>query len=271
MGGNGAAYHWQTPCITGRTLELRRPFGITGKLLSPTTADEIWQRGNELLSQEAFSARGIMKQMKVKMVGTTDDPIDDLRHHQAIADDSSFDIKVLPSWRPDKAFNIEAAGFNDYMQQLEAAADTSISRFSDLCDALKKRLDHFAAHGCKVSDHALDVVMYGEADEATLDKILAQRLSGELPTQQQIAQFKTAVLLFLAAEYQRREWVQQYHIGALRNNNSRMFKTIGPDIGFDSINDQPVAESLSRLLDAQAKQGALPKTILYCLTHGITK
>jgi glucuronate isomerase len=148
---------------------------------------------------------------------------------------------------------------------LEAAADTSINRFSELCDALKKRLVHFAAHGCKVSDHALDVVMYGEADEATLDKILAQRLSGELPTPQQVAQFKTAVLLFLAAEYQRREWVQQYHIGALRNNNSRMFNTIGPDIGFDSINDQPVAESLSRLLDAQAKQGALPKTILYCL------
>lgn len=251
-------YHWTH-------LELRRPFGITGKLLSPATADEIWQRGNQLLAQDAFSARGIMQQMKVKMVGTTDDPIDDLRHHKSIAADGSFDIKVLPSWRPDRAFNIEAPGFNDYLQQLEAAADTAIGRFSNLCDALKKRMDHFAAHGCKVSDHALDVVVYGEADEATLDSILAQRLSGKLPTPQQAAQFKTAVLLFLGAEYQRREWVQQYHIGALRNNNSRMFNRIGPDIGFDSINDRPLAEPLSRLLDAQARQGALPKTILYCL------
>lgn len=251
-------YHWTH-------LELRRPFGITGKLLSPTTADEIWQRGNQLLEQDAFRARGIMQQMKVKMVGTTDDPIDDLHHHKTIADDSSFAIKVLPSWRPDKAFNIESAGFNDYMQKLEAAADTSITRFCDLCNALKKRMDHFAAHGCKISDHALDVVVYGEADEATLDNILAQRLSGKQPTPSQVAQFKTAVLLFLATEYQRREWVQQYHIGALRNNNSGMFNRIGPDIGFDSINDQPVAEPLSRLLDAQAKQGTLPKTILYCL------
>jgi glucuronate isomerase len=251
-------YHWTH-------LELRRPFGITGKLLSPATADEIWQRGNQLLAQDAFSARGIMQQMKVKMVGTTDDPIDDLRHHKAIAADDSFDIKVLPSWRPDKACNIEALGFNDYLQKLEAVADTAITRFSDLCDALKKRLDHFAAHGCKIADHALDVVVYGEADEATLDAILAQRRSGNLPSPQQSAQFKSAVLLFLAAEYQRREWVQQYHIGALRNNNSRMFTTIGSDIGFDSINDQPLAEPLSRLLDAQAKQGGLPKTILYCL------
>lgn len=123
-------YHWTH-------LELRRPFGITGKLLSPKTAEEIWQRGNELLAQPEFSARGIMQQMNVKMVGTTDDPIDDLRHHKTIDADSSFTIKVLPSWRPDKAFNIEAAGFNDYIKLLEAAADTSISQFSDLCDALK--------------------------------------------------------------------------------------------------------------------------------------
>ncbi|HHL2499928.1 TPA: glucuronate isomerase [Yersinia enterocolitica] len=251
-------YHWTH-------LELRRPFGITGKLLSPTTADEIWQRGNELLAQDSFSARGIMQQMNVKMVGTTDDPIDDLRHHKAIAADGSFNIKVLPSWRPDKAFNIEAAGFNDYMQRLEAAADTSISRFADLCTALNKRMDHFAAHGCKVSDHALDVVVYGEADEATLDGILARRLAGNQPSTEEIAQFKTAVLIFLSGEYHRREWVQQYHIGALRNNNSRMFNLVGPDIGFDSINDQPLAQPLSRLLDAQGLRNALPKTILYCL------
>ncbi|CAM3673394.1 glucuronate isomerase [Rahnella bruchi] len=251
-------YHWTH-------LELRRPFGITGKLLSPSTAGEIWERGNELLAQDNFSARGIMKQMNVKMVGTTDDPIDSLEHHKAVAQDSGFDIKVLPSWRPDKAFNIEAATFVDYMKKLEAASDVSITRFSDLRDALKKRMDHFAAHGCKVSDHALDVVVYGEADDATLDGILSRRLNGETPTTQEIAQFKTGVLLYLASEYQRREWVQQYHIGALRNNNTRMFQLIGADVGFDSINDQPLAEPLSKLLGAQGLAGGLPKTILYCL------
>ncbi len=251
-------YHWTH-------LELRRPFGITGKLLSPATADEIWERSNALLAQDNFSARGIMKQMNVKMVGTTDDPIDSLEHHKAVAQDKSFAIKVLPSWRPDKAFNIEAAAFSDYVKKLEAAADVSITRFSDLRDALKKRMDHFAAHGCKVSDHALDVVVYGEADDTTLDGILARRLNGETPTTEEIAQFKTGVLLYLASEYQRREWVQQYHIGALRNNNTRMFQLIGADVGFDSINDQPLAEPLSKLLGAQGLAGGLPKTILYCL------
>lgn len=251
-------YHWTH-------LELRRPFGITDTLLSPATADTVWQRTNELLTQDTFSARGIMQQMNVKMVGTTDDPIDDLRHHRAIAQDAGFNIKVLPSWRPDKAFNIDAPTFTDYLQRLTAASDVAIRRFDDLRQALSKRLDHFAEHGCKVADHALDVVVYADADEAALDAILNRRLDGALPDDTQSAQFKTAVLVFLAAEYQRRGWVQQYHIGALRNNNSLMFERIGPDIGFDSINDRPLAQPLSRLLDAQARQGGLPKTILYCL------
>lgn len=251
-------YHWTH-------LELRRPFGITGTLLSPATAKEIWRRGNELLERDEFTARGIMQQMNVKMVGTTDDPIDDLRHHKAIAADGGFTIKVLPSWRPDKAFNVEAAGFNDYLQQLAAVSDTAIERFDDLRAALKKRLDHFAAHGCKVADHALDVVVFAEADDATLDGILSRRLDGTLPDALESAQFRTAVLLFLAQEYRRRGWVQQYHIGALRNNNSRQMGLLGPDTGFDSIDDRPLAQALSRLLDAQDRHGHLPKTILYCL------
>ncbi len=165
-------YHWTH-------LELRRPFGITGKLLSPSTADEIWDQCNDLLAQDAFSARGIMKRMNVKMVGTTDDPIDSLEHHAVVAKDTSFDIKVLPSWRPDKAFNIEQATFNDYMARLGEVSDTDIRRFADLQSALTKRLDHFAAHGCKVSDHALDVVLFAEATDAELDAILARRLAGE--------------------------------------------------------------------------------------------
>ena len=207
----------------------------------------------------------IMQQMNVKMVGTTDDPIDSLEHHAAVAKDGSFDVKVLPSWRPDKAFNIELATFNDYMAKLGEVSDTDIRRFADLQTALTKRLDHFAAHGCKVSDHALDVVLFAESNESELDSILARRLAGETLSEHEVAQFKTAVLVFLGAEYARREWVQQYHIGALRNNNLRQFKLLGADVGFDSINDRPMAEELSKLLSKQNEQNLLPKTILYCL------
>ena len=251
-------YHWTH-------LELRRPFGITDTLLSEKTADSIWHRCNELLAQDSFTTRGIMQQMKVKMVGTTDDPLDDLRHHRALADDASFSVKVLPSWRPDKAFNIEAETFLPWIETLEQLTDISVQRFDDLRSALHQRLDHFAAHGCKVSDHALDVVCYAEADDATLDAILARRRSGAAPNPQETAQFKTAVLVWLGSEYARRGWVQQYHIGALRNTNPRQYQLLGPDVGFDSINDQPLAEPLARLLGAQNLNNALPKTILYCL------
>lgn len=251
-------YHWTH-------LELRRPFGITDTLLSPNTAQNIWDRCNEMLTQDSFSARGIMQQMNVKMAGTTDDPTDDLSHHRKIAEDKSFTIKVLPSWRPDKAFNIDLATFNAYMEKLGQAADINITTFDALCKAIEKRMDHFAAHGCKVSDHALDTVVYEEADQKTLDQILAKRLQNQMPTAKETAQFKTAVLLFLGQQYFKRGWVQQYHIGAMRNNNTVMFNQLGADTGFDSINDTVIAQPLSRLLDAQARNNALPKTILYCL------
>lgn len=251
-------YHWTH-------LELRRPFGITDTLLSEKTADAIWDRCNALLAQDDFTARGIMQQMNVKMVGTTDDPLDDLQHHRALAQDGSFDVKVLPSWRPDKAFNIEADGFLAWIEKLESLTDISVRRFDDLRSALSKRLDYFAEHGCRVSDHALDVVLYAEADDATLDAILAARRAGKTPDAEAIAQFKTAVLVWLGGEYARRGWVQQYHIGALRNTNRRQFELLGPDVGFDSINDRPLAEPLAKLLGAQNLHNALPKTILYCL------
>ncbi|MGL4914851.1 MAG: glucuronate isomerase [Aeromonas allosaccharophila] len=251
-------YHWTH-------LELKRPFGLTGKLLGPQTAREVWDFCNDKLAQPEFSARGIMRQMNVKMVGTTDDPVDDLSHHAAIAADSGFGIKVLPSWRPDKAFNIEADGFIDYLAQLGEVSDIEIRHFADLTGALGLRLDHFAAHGCKIADHALDEVLFGQASEAELDAMLACRLRGESLDQADVAAFKTAVLIYLAGEYKRRDWVQQYHIGALRNNNSHRLLSLGPDTGFDSINDAPMARALSQLLDAQDSQDLLPKTILYCL------
>lgn len=251
-------YHWTH-------LELRRPFGITNTLLSPETEETVWQQCNALLAEDAFTARGILQQMNVKMVGTTDDPLDDLHHHRKLADDTAFRIKVLPSWRPDKAFNIEAVGFCDYMHKLSAVADVDIVCFDNLRKALSRRLDHFAAHGCKVADHALDVVVFAEADDATLDAILSRRLQGNMPDALEIAQFRTAVLIWLGEQYASRGWAQQYHIGALRNANSRQFSLLGPDAGYDSINDSPIAVPLARLLDAQQRNNALPKTILYCL------
>lgn len=251
-------YHWTH-------LELRRPFGITDSLLSPTTADNIWKRGNELLQQENFFAKGIIQQMNVKFIGTTDDPIDDLRFHKLIAEDKSFTTKVAPSFRPDKAININLPTFNRYISQLAKVSNIDICRFYQLCNALEQRIDYFAQHGCKVSDHALDVVVYAEATENELDQILQKKLSNQELEPIEIAKFKTAILIFLGNEYHKRGWVQQYHIGALRNNNTLMFNQLGPDTGFDSINDEPIAQALSYLLDAQAKNDQLPKTILYCL------
>jgi len=252
-------YHWTH-------LELRRPFGITGTLLSPDTAQSIWEHGRELLASPAFSARGIMRQMNVKMAGTTDDPVDSLEYHRQIAADNSFDIEVAPSWRPDKAFKIELDGFADYMAKLGEVADIAIRRFDDLLSALAIRLDHFVAHGCRAADHGIEVVRYADIPaETVLDGILQRRLAGETPSEQEVAQFSTAVQVWLGKQYAARSWVMQLHIGAQRNNNTRMFRRLGPDSGFDSIADRPFAWELSHLLDAMDVSDELPKTILYCL------
>ncbi|MGL4476098.1 MAG: glucuronate isomerase [Shewanella sp.] len=252
-------YHWTH-------LELRRPFGITDTLFNPQSAETIWHRCNELLATEEFSARGIMQQMQVKMVGTTDDPADSLIHHKAIAADSSFDIEVAPSWRPDRAFKIEHDGFIDYMHKLGESADINIQRFSDLCDALSRRLEHFNQHGCLAADHGIEIVRFAPIPaEANLDAMLARRLNGDTLTDTEVAQFSTAVQVWLAEQYCKLGWVMQLHMGAQRNNNSRMLVRLGGDAGFDSIGDQSYALPLSRLLDAMDKSDNLPKTILYCL------
>ncbi|CAM3901994.1 Uronate isomerase [Vibrio aerogenes CECT 7868] len=251
-------YHWTH-------LELRRPFGITGVNLNENTAGRIWNECNEMLATPEFSARSIMQKMNVEMVGTTDDPVDDLSAHKTVAADKAFSVQMLPSWRPDKAFNIHLDTFADYMHQLGSVADVEIDSFDSLCDALTKRLEHFAAHGCCISDHALDTVVYEEATDKELDTILKKRLAGGDVSEFEAAQFKTAVLVFLGKEYAKRGWVQQYHIGAMRNNNQRMFDLLGPDTGFDSINDGLVAQPLAKLLNALDREDLLPKTILYCL------
>lgn len=252
-------YHWTH-------LELRRPFGITGKIFGPETAQDIWDEANEKLTSDEFSARGIMQQMNVRMVGTTDDPVDSLEYHRQIAQDDSFDIEVRPSWRPDRAFKIELGGFPDYIKTLGQSADVDICRFSDLLTALERRLTYFALHGCIASDHGIEILRYAPVpDESVLDDILQKRLRGEIPDETAIAQFTTAVLVWLGQQYAKRGWVMQLHIGALRNNNTRMFNLLSADSGFDSIGDAPVAYPLSRLLDEMDKTDELPRTILYCL------
>ncbi|WP_038185698.1 glucuronate isomerase [Vibrio rhizosphaerae] len=252
-------YHWTH-------LELRRPFGITHTLLGPQTAQSVWEQCNEQLATPAFSARGIMQQMNVVMVGTTDDPIDSLKHHQTIAQDRDFDVAVCPSWRPDKVFKIEQDGFADYIHKLGEVADINIEHFSDLQNALDKRLAHFDAHGCRAADHGIDTMRYAPIpDEKVLDRLLTRRCNGETLSELECAQFSTAVLVWLGQRYAALGWVMQYHIGAQRNNNSRMFTRLGPDSGFDSIGDRPFAFELAHLLDEMDQLNALPRTILYCL------
>ncbi|GAB3480100.1 glucuronate isomerase [Marinomonas epiphytica] len=252
-------YHWTH-------LELKRPFGIKDTVFSPSTATDIWHQCNDMLKQEAFSARGIMKSMKVRMVGTTDDPADDLRYHKSIAQDPSIDIEVAPSWRPDRSFKIDHELFCDYLTKLGKAADIEINRFQDLIDALSKRLEIFDAHGCVSADHGLDMMRFTDVPSiATLDTILAKRLSQQSLSELEIEQFYSAVLLWLGREYAKRNWVMQLHLGARRNNSTRMYKLLGADVGFDSMDDRPYAEPLAKFLDTLDQTDELPKTILYCL------
>ncbi|WP_108652734.1 glucuronate isomerase [Dongshaea marina] len=252
-------YHWTH-------LELKRPFGIRDTLFGPQTADLIWQQCNEMLQTPEFSARGIISQMNVRMIGTTDDPIDSLQYHRMIADDNSIDVDVAPSWRPDRAFKIEQDGFSDYLRSLGEVCDLEITDFESLTRALSKRLAHFAQHGCRSADHGIDRLRFAQCeDEKVLNRIIQKRLGGETLCELEIAQYSTAVLIWLGREYHRLGWVMQLHLGALRNNNSRMHQKLGPDCGFDSINDRAIAEPLSALLNTIDYDDKLPKTILYCL------
>ncbi|MDH2435406.1 glucuronate isomerase [Pokkaliibacter sp. MBI-7] len=252
-------YHWTH-------LELRRPFGIEGTLFGPDSAEAIWHTANDCLADKAFSARGILKKMNVVLVGTTDDPLDDLRHHKAIADDTGFDVRVVPTWRPDRAFKAELDGFAEYMKALGALTGNDIRCYADLVTALLQRIDHFAQHGCVAADHGIEVLRYAPVPaESTLDAILKKGLSGQGVSDLEAAQFATAVQVMMGQEYARRGWVMQLHIGALRSNSSRMLAAVGPNTGFDSIADAPLAANLAALLDTMDRDDLLPKTILYCL------
>ena len=248
-------YHWTH-------LELQRFFGIYD-LLSPATAKSIYDRCNEKL--ETLTARELIKMSNVKKLFTTDDPVDDLHFHKLIADDKSFDVVVGPAFRPDKVINIELPTFIPYIEKLGEVSGIKIENVADLCKALESRIEFFDSMGCVCSDHALDVVMYAPATPADIEAVFQKAMSGKMLSYLEIEQYKGAVLVFLGKEYAKRKWVQQYHIGALRNNSKRYMALLGPDTGFDAIEDQTFAKKLSMLLDKLDSTDELPKTILYCL------
>ena len=248
-------YHWTH-------LELQRFFCIYD-LLSPATAKSIYDRCNEKL--ETLTARELIKMSNVKKLFTTDDPVDDLHFHKLIAEDKSFDVVVGPAFRPDKVINIELPTFIPYIEKLGNVCGVKIDNVAVLCSALESRIEFFDSMGCVCSDHALDVVMYAPASPADVEAVFQKALTGKKLTQLEIEQYKGAILVFLGKQYAKRKWVQQYHIGALRNNSKRYMGLLGPDTGFDAIEDQTFAKKLSMLLDKLDSTDELPKTILYCL------
>ena len=250
-------YHWSH-------LELRRFFGYDG-ILNKSTAPEVWKLANEKLQSEGYTSRGLIMMSNVDTICTTDDPIDSLEWHEKLAADKTFPVTVLPAWRPDKAMNLEKPTWLEYLAQLEQAYGMKIASFVDLKKALKNRLDFFAAHGCKLSDHALNYVMYAPASDEELEAIVSARLAGKLPSAEEEAKFKFAFMTFVATEYHDRGWVMQLHYGCRRDNNPIMFRQMGPDTGFDCVdNYAPSAQTAAFLGNLQDKD-KLPKTILYSL------
>ena len=250
-------YHWTH-------LELQRYFGIT-EPLTGENAMEIYEKCNAILAQPDMSVRGIIRKSNVKLIGTTDDPVDDLKAHELLAADPTAPAVVLPSFRPDKAMRADKATFPAYVAQLEGVVGYAINNVADMKKALADRIDFFAAHGCAVSDHALDYCFCVEATDAELDAIFAKAKAGGAITWDEQLAYHTALLIFVGQEYCKRNWVMQLHFGCLRDNSKTMFRKLGPDTGFDSMNDAANAAGLAKLLNALEEAGALGKTILYSL------
>lgn len=250
-------FHWSH-------LELKKYFGYQG-VLSKKTAQEVWDLCNRRLAAPDMTVRNIIRQSDVTLICTTDDPIDSLEWHKKIADDSSFDVQVLPAWRPDRAMNIEKENYPEYLDNLSDVSGVTIAEFSDLCRALALRMDYFASAGCVVSDHALEYVMYVPAPEDEINEILKKRLSGSQVSREEELKFKTAFLCFVGAEYAKRGWVMQLHYGCKRDNNTGMFERLGPDTGYDCVNNYAPSSEMANYLDALDKKDSLPKTIIYSL------
>jgi glucuronate isomerase len=257
-------YHWTH-------LELQRYFGITD-ILNADSAQKIYDEASAKLQTKEYSVRGLLEKMNVKLICTTDDPLDNLEYHQQIQKDNlpagqaGWSLKVLPAFRPDKAMNVDDVNtFNNYLTGLEKTAGVSISSFNDYIDALKKRHDYFAANHCNVSDHGLEEMYADDYTRTEIAGIFAKIRSGGSLTLAENRKFKSAMLVVFAEWDWEKGFVQQFHLGALRNNNSRMLKQLGPDTGWDSIGDFSQAKALAKFLDRLDRENKLAKTIIYNL------
>ncbi|MDR2036593.1 MAG: glucuronate isomerase [Bacteroidales bacterium] len=248
-------YHWTH-------LELRRGFDVN-KILSPSTAREIFDECTQKLRTPEYSARGLMKMFRVEVVCTTDDPIDSLEYHIALKKEG-FGIKVLPTWRPDKAMAVEnPANYKAYIDQLSEVSGVNIRKYADLIEALRIRHDFFASVGCKLSDHGTEEFYAEDYTESELDTIFSKVYSGKNLTPAEILKFKSAMMVDGAKMDHEKGWTQQFHYGPIRNNNTRLFKQLGPDTGFDSIGDPNVAKNMSKFFDRLDTSNQLAKTIIY--------
>ena len=250
-------YHW---CH----LELKNYFGYDGAL-SADTAKEVWDLSEKKLCEDGMSVRGIIKQSGVAFIGTTDDPIDSLEYHKLITKDDTMDTVVAPSFRPDKALNIDKAGWREYIAQLGEVCGLSIDGVDALKKALSDRIEYFAACGALASDHGLDRMIYEEADADELERIFKMGMAGEAVSQREADAFKTELLVFCAKEYARRGFVMQLHYNCMRNPNKTMLARLGADTGFDCIGPNPSGQALASLLDKLYSENSLPRTIIYSL------
>jgi glucuronate isomerase len=250
-------YHWTH-------LELQRFFGVY-EILNEKTAPAIWEKVNKLLANEEFRALGLIEKSKVEVICTTDDPIDSLEYHIKLRESKDFNVKVLPTFRPDKAVNIEKSDFVQWIEKLGQVSDKKICNYSEFLEVLENRARFFNSVGCKVSDHGLDYMPYRESSMEEASKIFDKALNGEPISLDDVEKYKTFTLKFFGTTYSKLGWVMQLHTNVVRNSNTRMFKTIGPDTGFDSINDYEVSNQLSRFLNSLDVDNSLPKTILYTL------
>lgn len=250
-------FHWTH-------LELKKFFGIN-EVLSPENARQIYDACNAKLQTPEYSCRGIIRMANVHTICTTDDPVDSLEYHRQIKE-SGFEVAVLPAWRPDKAMAVEQPiSYNQYINQLASVAGMEINTFNDLMTALDKRHQFFHENGCRLSDHGLDTAFAEDYTRDEIDALFIKVRVGYRLTTREILKFKSCMLYEFGVMDHSRGWAQQFHIGALRNNNTRLFNKLGPDTGFDSIGDKPVAEPLSKLLNRLDTEDKLCKTVLYNL------
>lgn len=253
-------YHWSH-------LELRRLLGIE-ELINEENAPVIWEKANARLADGGFTPQELVRGANVRVVCTTDDPADSLEYHRLLREEGKHGFQVRPSFRPDKALELNRATFRPWLERLEAACGYALADYGLLLKALAERVQFFHENGCLLSDHAIDTVMYAEATQEQAAAIYAKALRGEAVSTQEEAQYKTVTLLHLGRLYAERDWTMQLHIHAHRNNNTAMFRRLGPDTGFDSINAGPLAGPLVGLLDGMESDGGLPRTILYSLNAG---